>query len=480
MSPFGVIPKSGKPGKWRLINDLSSPEGSSINDGIEPPLCSIKYASLDTAASLVRAAGPGALLAKLDLRHAYRVVPVHPADRLLLGMSWDGQVFIDTALPFGLRSAPKIFSAVADALLWVMFCKGASSGIHYLDDYLFIGPCESGSCGRDLALALEVCDELGMPVALEKLEGPEPVLVFLGIEMDSIGMQLRLPLPKLRSLKVMVASWLSRTSATKRELLSLIGHLQHAAGVVKPGRTFLRHLIDLAASVRPLHHRVHIRESTRADMQWWNLFLERWNGCSMIPPQGPPTHIFASDASGGWGCGAVWGCDWFQLQWPGAWSLVNIAVKELVPIVAAVALWGKHWRGSRVRALCDNMAVVAGINLGRVRDKKVMHLLRCLHFYCAEFGVSLTASHLPGSRNQAADAISRNRLNAFFTLVPQAPRSPSVVPDALGRILLATPVSWTSPLWRRQFRTSLGEVLLHQPPDHTAPGPSATGNSAPS
>ena len=36
ISSFGVIPKRGQPGKWRLIVDLSSPEGSSINDGIDP------------------------------------------------------------------------------------------------------------------------------------------------------------------------------------------------------------------------------------------------------------------------------------------------------------------------------------------------------------------------------------------------------------------------------------------------------------
>ena len=117
------VSKSGPPGWWRLINDLSSPHGSSVNDAIDSDLCSLKYASLDTAACMVRAVGPGAMMAKLDLRHAYRVVVVHPADRLLLGMCWQGRVFIDTALPFGLHSAPKIFSAVADALLWSMRCR---------------------------------------------------------------------------------------------------------------------------------------------------------------------------------------------------------------------------------------------------------------------------------------------------------------------------------------------------------------------
>ena len=55
-------------------------------------------------------------LAKLDIKQAYRMVPIHPTDRLLLAMKWRGKTFIDKALPFGLRSAPLIFTSIADAL----------------------------------------------------------------------------------------------------------------------------------------------------------------------------------------------------------------------------------------------------------------------------------------------------------------------------------------------------------------------------
>ena len=57
-----------------------------------------------------------ALLIKLDLKHAYCIVPVHPDDHQLLGVTWKGHTYIDRALPFGLRSAPKNFSVVADMI----------------------------------------------------------------------------------------------------------------------------------------------------------------------------------------------------------------------------------------------------------------------------------------------------------------------------------------------------------------------------
>ena len=118
ISRLGVVPKHS-PGQWHIIVDLSSPEGRSINDRISKDLCSLSYVSVAKAAEAVSRMGPGALLAKVDIQSTYRMLPFHPDDRWLLGMQWEGKLFVQTALPFGLRSAPKLFSAVADALQWI-------------------------------------------------------------------------------------------------------------------------------------------------------------------------------------------------------------------------------------------------------------------------------------------------------------------------------------------------------------------------
>ncbi len=123
---FGVIQKRGQTNKWRLILDLSYPSGSSVNDGISRELSSLHYVSVDTAVRRILELGRGALLAKVDIAHAYRNVPVHPDDRQLLGMQWNGRLFVDKALPFGLRSAPKMFTAIADALEWVLRERGVT------------------------------------------------------------------------------------------------------------------------------------------------------------------------------------------------------------------------------------------------------------------------------------------------------------------------------------------------------------------
>ena len=96
INPIGSIPKPHQPGRWRLIVDLSSPHGHSINDGISPP---IHYASIDTAIELALELGSGAELAKFDLHSAYRFVPINPQDQHLLGIRWRDKVFLDSALP---------------------------------------------------------------------------------------------------------------------------------------------------------------------------------------------------------------------------------------------------------------------------------------------------------------------------------------------------------------------------------------------
>lgn len=124
VSPMGLIPKPHQPNKFRLIVDLSCPAHESVNDGIPSDLCSLKYASVDDAVAKVKALGRGTGLVKMDLEDAYRIVPVHPDDYHLLGVCWEDHTFVDRALPFGLCSAPKIFSAVADFISWVLHQEG--------------------------------------------------------------------------------------------------------------------------------------------------------------------------------------------------------------------------------------------------------------------------------------------------------------------------------------------------------------------
>ena len=117
-----------------------------MNDGIPKELCSIQYASVDDAIDMIMRAGQVCKLAKIDIEHAYRNIPVHTDDRPLLAMEWHNDLYIDTA--------PKIFSAVADALEWILQHYRVSFIFHYLDDFLTMGRAETSKCQKNLDLIL--------------------------------------------------------------------------------------------------------------------------------------------------------------------------------------------------------------------------------------------------------------------------------------------------------------------------------------
>ena len=193
VSRLGAIPKKAA-GKWRVIVDLSSPSGYSVNDNLRRNLTHVAYASVEDAAVLMHILGRDTLMAKIDIRSAYRMVPIHPEDRWSLGVIWDKAVYVDCQLPFGLASAPAIFNAMADALEWILRSRGIRAIIHYLDDFLVLGAPASDKCQRALELTIRTCDELGVPLAMDKVEGPCNILTFLGIELNSTAMSLALRL----------------------------------------------------------------------------------------------------------------------------------------------------------------------------------------------------------------------------------------------------------------------------------------------
>ena len=127
-----------------------------MNSGISSKHSSIAYAKLDDAVEMILKLGVGTQLVKLDLKSAYRIIRVHPHDHHLLAVSWEGETYADCALPFGLRSAPKIFSAVADVISWTLHVAGIPHQLHYLDDFLFLGVPNTDEGERALELALQI------------------------------------------------------------------------------------------------------------------------------------------------------------------------------------------------------------------------------------------------------------------------------------------------------------------------------------
>ena len=137
--------------------------------------------------------------------------------------------------------------------------------------------------------------------------------------------------------------------------------------------------------------------------------------------------------------------------------------KELIPIVIAAAVWGKSWSESHVRVKCDNAAVVRILNRGYSWNPDLM---RCLHFITARFNFWVTAEHIQGTLNTAADALSCNSLHTFKVLMPHANQSSTQIPHTLVDLLMGSKPDWHSTSWTALFSsilTFLWHLLLNAP-----------------
>ena len=150
------------------------------------------------------------------------------------------------------------------------------------------------------------------------MEGPSTLLTVLGIELDSLLLQARLPQEKFDRIHTLLVSWSLKRHCTRKELESLIGNLQHACKVVPSGRTFLRRMVNLLSAFRRDDHPIRLNREFHLDLLWWLEFFQSWNGYSfLLSPRWAPIpdlHV-SSDAAGSVGYRAILGRDWFVGRW---------------------------------------------------------------------------------------------------------------------------------------------------------------------
>ena len=257
-------------------------------------------------------------------------------------------------------------------------------------------------------------------------------MVFLGLTLDSVKAEARLPLEKLAKATDLITQLQQKSSCQLRFLLSIIGFLNFACSVIRPGRAFLRRLINLSIGVKKLHHYVKLNAAAKADLAIWLEFLGHYNGVSFFINERLLTSTrlcLYSDAAGSSGYGAIYGKKWFYGPFPDAWRKANIVFLELFPIVIALFTWGHLWKNHTVVFCTDNQALVAIINKQSSKLPCVMYLIRKLVLQSLICNIHFTARHVPGQSNALDDALSRFQIARFRQLAPHSDKMPTQLPD---------------------------------------------------
>lgn len=430
VSPIGAAPKPD--GTCRLVLDLSQPRGESINDNINKEDFPCAYMHFDAATELAVRMGRGCLLSKIDIKHAYRLLPVRPEDWPLLVHHWDGCFYVDLKVPFGGRSSASIFTSFADLVCWVLNEKYCILVIHYSDDFLLFSiPCQI-QAKHDLDTLKFAFFYLDIPIQEDKLVGPDTRVPYLGLILDTMTLTVSIPTEKVNEALRILPKWCSRRTCTLRELQSLNGKLNFYSKVIVPGRMFTRRLIDLTRTVSRPNHHVTLTREAKEDIQWWCEMLLSHNYTSMMPD---PKRIYTTDlllftdAALRIGFGAILGNSWIQSRWiTDATAGEDINFQELFAIMAATYTWGSQWAGKRIVFVTDNQSITQIWSSGTTSVPTLMSLVRKVFMFAALNDFSISLKHIHGHSNAAADALSRFQMERFRGLMPDADQNPTPIP----------------------------------------------------
>ncbi|XP_029452675.1 kinesin heavy chain-like [Rhinatrema bivittatum] len=241
---------------------------------------------------------------------------------------------------------------------------------------------DSNHCGDLLADFQVVAEKFGVPLASNKTEGPATTISFLGIELDSKRMIARLPEEKVVKLCNIIQQMVAAKKIAHQVAQTILGALNFACRVIPMGRAFMRRLAAATVGIWKQHHYLQVSKEIREDFRIWSSFLVYFNGVSVI--QGRPLSSkdlnIQTDASGGWGFGALCQGAWCAEPWPEEWNkkglTKNITFLELFPIWVTLVLWSAKLKNRHIIFWCDNQAVVHVLNAQSSKSTMVVNLLR--------------------------------------------------------------------------------------------------------
>lgn len=444
-SPIGLVPK--KTGGYRLITHLSYPSGSSVNDGIDPAFASVKYSSFDNAVNMIKKLGKGALIGKMDIKSAFRLLPIYPGDFSLLGIKLGSHYYIDKTAPMGLKISSAAWESFATFLNWVVKQRSGPNNDcvdHYLDDYIFAGSAHSNCCLSLMQQFSLLCQELNVPIATEKTVWPCTCLTYLGYQLNTVTFEIKMPEDKVQNLLNLIEQTVVLKKVTLKQMQSLTGSLAFCAKAMPSARAFIRRMYAAMSHVKQPYHRIRIGKGIKEDLNMWLQFLTKFNGTSYIlDADWVSSHSIKlqTDSAGGaaLGCGAYFNGRWCHLTWPEQWVQTDIlrdmTYLELVPIALAVYLWREKFSGKRIQFDCDNMAVVHILNSKTAKSERVMVLVRSIVRWSLTHSFHINALHVSSADNGIADSISRKQWQRFKRLAPGADPQSTAVPTEFWNLL---------------------------------------------
>nr|AAA33195.1 ORF3 [Dictyostelium discoideum] len=372
---------------------------------------SFKMEGIKNLPSMVK---QGYYMVKLDIKKAYLHVLVDPQYRDLFRFVWKGSHYRWKTMPFGLSTAPRIFTMLLRPVLRMLRDINVSV-IAYLDDLLIVGSTKE-ECLSNLKKTMDLLVKLGFKLNLEKsvLE-PTQSITFLGLQIDSVSMKLLVPKEKKKSVIKEIRNFLKLDCCSPRKLAGLKGKLIALKDAVIPFRLYTRRTNNFHSQCLTLANgdwdqSFPIPQDVKSEISHWLIVLNQWNGkeISLFPSY---DYVLTTDASES-GAGATLKkgnkvIKTWSFQWSTTQSNMSSNRREMLALLMAYQALCRKLNSCKLKIQTDNTTTLSYINRqgGQIQDLSV--LFEQLWKQCLKKKVNLIGEHIPGFFNVKADHLSR-------------------------------------------------------------------------
>jgi hypothetical protein len=424
MNPILTRPKKQSTER-RVILDLSFPKfpGCSVNAGtptdtyLGQPLKLTLPSAMDLA-KLIVDQGKGCYVFGTDVARAYRQLPLDPADWPLINFRTPQGFFTDISLPFGLRWAAMACQRSLSVVVHVCQKQGVTL-VLYIDDLAGAAVSYELAC-QQFHLVQQVMCDLGIQEARHKASPPAQSMVWLGLLFDTINMTISIPKDKIVEVLDLLQAWRVKTSATRKQLQSILGKLFHVGQCIAPARKFVNRMLTTMRAC-PVHGRIILDDDFKKDLQWFVHFMPSTNGVYLLDQTWrEPVSVVVDSCLTGAGAACIDIKQAYQFVYPLdlLQRKLSICQLECLNALAAIRLWAPQFVGRCVELKSDSAAAVAVLQAGRGRDQLLQAAARELWLISALNHLNVRVTHVPGaSLLSSADALSRAHTHVSFKLL---------------------------------------------------------------
>jgi hypothetical protein len=425
------------PVKVRQCTDYSA-EGMLNNYLYDVPF---RFPEIDQLLTILPENG---FLGKLDIRRCFNNIPLHPSQYHLLGLEYEGVVYLAMFILFGISLGPLIASILTAETALGLIALGIPT-LPYIDDSAITGPSYEVTMARMDEAERVMGTLLGWPMSTDKREGPATALPYRGVVFDTVAKTLSISPARLRRLAASVDKALQQATHVNK-WLSLLGKLEWVSTVLPPARLYLPVLWALVPYRRGKvckHWKVKLSTGARAALEWFRSFFLSADagseGWSSYWPQAPTKWIrIFSDSAGSEGFGAVVDGEVIVGRWSEEGSRSSVqggqssSWKEFIPVFLALERVAPRLeKGAVVVVTTDNQGNAFALNKGRTNENN-RPVFDAIHRLAFHYRIFLMADWVPREYNVLCDNLSKLPRAALDRLAPPRPRRPGDPIAALG------------------------------------------------